>query len=96
MVNKKLKDMLGHRKRNPDGSIAVDNVFTEKLSEIKDTPINQKVIILGKGTILGEEDLTQAKNTYQCSIMCESQKGTLFRVPKAHFVDIMKNKKTKF
>lgn len=58
---------------------ALENAFPE----LADLPYEYKLSNAGKGTILGEEDLILERTSYSCSCFCDSDNGSLFKVPKA-------------
>ena len=62
-----------------------NNIFANKLPEIKNVPSNMRLTIYGIGSMLGEEDSLN-KKTYSCSLKCHSLNGTLFVIKKQDFM----------
>ena len=67
----------------------VTNVLNEKFPHIKDFPQAQRIAILQRGSMVGQED---AYRNGRCStsLICHSQKGTLFTYPKNDFMKLRK------
>ena len=58
--------------------------MAKRLPEIKDLPYSLKLSILGRGSLVGEEDVF-SRTKYSCSLKCYSQKGKVFELPREHF-----------
>ena len=67
----------------------VTNVLNEKFPHIKDFPQAQHIALLQKGSMVGQEDVYRNAR-YSCSLICHSQKGTLFAFPKTDFMKLRK------
>ena len=60
------------------------NILARRLPEIKDLPYNLKLSILGRGSLVGEEDVF-SRSKFSCTLKCHSSKGKVFELPKEHF-----------
>ena len=60
------------------------NILAKRLPEIKDLPYSMKLAILGKGSLMGEEDVF-SRSKFSCTLKCYSQRGTVFELPKEQF-----------
>ena len=60
------------------------NILAKRLPEIRDLPYNLKLSFLGRGSLMGEEDVF-SRSKFSCSLKCHSLKGTVFELPKEQF-----------
>ena len=65
------------------------HTLKERLYEIKDFPTEHRVNIFDVGSLIAEEDVFQER-PYQCTLKCNSQKGTVLRLKKEHFMTVQK------
>lgn len=56
------------------------NLFTRKLTEMKDMPLLHKLGIYSSGSLIAEDDYVKGRDTYSCSLKCVSEKGKLYFV----------------
>ena len=63
------------------------NILAKRLPEIKDLPLQYKVVLAGPGTLLGEEDVL-SNTLYRCSVRCYSAKGSLYEMPVENFMNL--------
>ena len=63
------------------------NILAKKLPEIQDIPKIMKLSIYGSGSLIGEED-TLNRDFYNCTLKCETLKGTLYVIKKQDFMMI--------
>lgn len=68
------------------------NVLAMRLPEMTDFPIKHRINILEVGGVAGDQDILYRKN-YSCSLLCYSQKGTVFKMKKEHFFELKQNEK---
>lgn len=63
-----------------------------KLSEMQDLPRDQKVVVYGKGSLVGEEDLLgledQESFVRSGSLVCVSERGKLLRMTRDQFLHL--------
>jgi CRP-like cAMP-binding protein len=57
------------------------NILARRLPEIKDLPYSLKLSIMGRGSLMGEEDVF-ARSEFSCTLKCYSSKGTVYEFPK--------------
>jgi CRP-like cAMP-binding protein len=65
----------------------MSNILAKRLPEIKDLPLQYKVVLAGPGTLLGEEDAI-LKSQYRCTVRCYSAKGSLYEMPVENFMNL--------
>ena len=65
------------------------NILAKCLPEIKDLPLQYKVVLAGPGTLLGEEDVF-CNTQYRSSVRCYSVKASLYEMPAENFM-LLKN-----
>ncbi len=65
----------------------MSNILAKRLPEIKDLPLQYKVVLSGSGTLLGEEDVI-LKSKFRCTVSCYSAKGTLYEMPAENFMNL--------
>ena len=63
------------------------NILAKRLPEIKDIPYSQKLSILGKGSLLGEEDIF-ARSKYSCTCRCISSTGSVYELSREEFIKL--------
>ena len=63
------------------------NILAKRLPEIKDLPLQLKVVLAGRGSLLGEED-AYSRNHYTSMVKCYSAKGTLYEISAEHFMNL--------
>ena len=63
------------------------NILAKRLPEIKDLPLQLKVVLAGPGTLIGEEDVF-SRSHYTCSVKCYSYKGSLYELPVENFMSL--------
>ena len=61
------------------------NLLAMRIPEMSDFPYMHRINILGVGNAAGEEDVISRQN-FSCSLICYSQKGTVYRMKKEHFI----------
>eukprot|EP00347_Sterkiella_histriomuscorum_P020337 403338195 len=65
------------------------NIFNQKLSEINDIPSTQHFMIVGRGSMIGEEDvITSVQKIYSCTVVCSSLKGSAYKISKEDFLTL--------
>eukprot|EP00347_Sterkiella_histriomuscorum_P005721 403355524 len=65
------------------------NIFNQKLSEIDDIPSTQHFMIVGRGSMIGEEDvITSVSKIYSCTVVCSSLKGSAYKISKEDFLTL--------
>ncbi len=56
------------------------NLFTRKLTEMKDVPLKHKIGIYSSGSLIAEDDYIRGRETYSCTLTCKSEKGKVYLV----------------
>ena len=70
-LGKDLKDTVSEVVKLLGKKRPITNVYAQKMPEIKDVPRNMRLVIFGKGMLIGEEDsINKAK--YSCTLKCHS------------------------
>lgn len=73
--------MFGHKSQE-------QNFLQAKLGpEVGDVPNQLRVMLVGKGSMIAEEDVISRKY-YSCTVKCYSQEGTVYVLDKDHFMRI--------
>lgn len=68
-------------------TLKMQNILSQKMPEIKDIPTKRRLNIFEVNSLIGEEDVFLHK-TYQCTLRCYSQEGTLFKIKKKDFLKL--------
>ncbi len=63
------------------------NIFNQKLTEIRDVPMNLNFMYVGRGSLVGEEDVI-SKEKYSCTVSCNSLKATIYAISKENFMTL--------
>ena len=71
-------------KRDEDPTDTPANVLAARMPEIKDFPHTYRLNILEIGSLAGEEDCFKRK-VYTSSLVCYTEKGTVYRMDKENF-----------
>ena len=71
-------------KKEEDPIDTQKNVLAARMPEIKDFPYTYRLNILEIGSLAGEEDCFKRK-AYTSSLICYTEKGTVYRMEKENF-----------
>jgi len=63
------------------------NILARRLPEIKDIPQRQRLSFLGKGSLIGDEDVYLREN-YSCTCICNTAEGHLYELSKDEFIKL--------
>lgn len=62
---------LSRFNREREWKLPRTNVFSTKLREIKDIPREHRLVIFGKGAMVGDDDVI-SRDVYSCDLTCIS------------------------